>query len=133
MISVNEAATLLDITPSRVRKLIADDLLIAEKIGNAWAIDEATVMQRIAERPKAGRPSQTLKAEVPNEQGERMESDRSQQAHALFLGCKELLQTIPNASLLASAQSKEEASFYIAVSDFFLQQRQRKLIEQGIF
>ena len=30
-------------------------------------------------------------------------------------------------------QSQEEASFYMAVFDFFLQQRQRELVKEGVF
>lgn len=35
--------------------------------------------------------------------------------------------------LLETAKTKEEQNFYVTVSDFFLQQRQREVIAKGIF
>ncbi len=35
--------------------------------------------------------------------------------------------------LLENAESYEEQSFYVAISDFFLQQRQKEVIRQGLF
>lgn len=35
--------------------------------------------------------------------------------------------------LLKTANSYEEQKFYVAISDFFLQQRQKEVIKQGIF
>ena len=32
-----------------------------------------------------------------------------------------------------AARCQEEASFYMAVFDFFLQQRQRELVKEGVF
>lgn len=52
MLSVTESAAILDISPSRVRALIAQGQLPAQKVGNAWILKEEDVMQRITERPK---------------------------------------------------------------------------------
>lgn len=35
--------------------------------------------------------------------------------------------------LLKKSKSYEEQAFYVAVSDFFLQQRQKEVIKKGIF
>lgn len=35
--------------------------------------------------------------------------------------------------LLKKSKSYEEQAFYVAVSDFFLQQRQKEVIKQGLF
>lgn len=35
--------------------------------------------------------------------------------------------------LLKKANSYEEQAFYVTISDFFLQQRQKEVVEKGIF
>ncbi len=35
--------------------------------------------------------------------------------------------------LLKKANSYEEKAFYVTISDFFLQQRQKEVVEKGIF
>ena len=57
MLSVEESARMLGISGARVRKLIADGLLPATKVGRSWTIEEAAVMDRLAAKPKGGRPS----------------------------------------------------------------------------
>lgn len=41
MITINDAATILDISPCRVRALAREGRLPAQKIGRDWLIDEA--------------------------------------------------------------------------------------------
>ena len=52
--------------------------------------------------------------------------------HALFLECKEAFRFEPPLHELSSV-SREEAGFYMAVADYFLQQKQRELIERGVY
>ena len=47
MLSVEESARMLGISGARVRKLIADGLLPATKVGRSWTIEEAAVMDRL--------------------------------------------------------------------------------------
>ena len=58
MLSVEESARMLGISGARVRKLIADGLLPATKVGRSWAIEEAAAMDRLAAKPKAVRGRQ---------------------------------------------------------------------------
>ena len=43
MLSVSQSAALLNVSPARVRKLIAGGALPAQKIGRNWAIAETDV------------------------------------------------------------------------------------------
>ena len=86
MLSVKESADMLGVTPARVRALIAQKALPAQKVGRSWVIKEEDILDRLSRHPKAGRPVRT---------------------------------TI--------------AAFYVAVADFFLQQRQRNLVAQGAY
>ena len=55
-LSVSEAALKLNVHPSRVRVMAADQRLDAEKIGGRWLIDGASVDRRLSEDPSVGRP-----------------------------------------------------------------------------
>jgi excisionase family DNA binding protein len=56
-LTTNEAAWLLDVNPSRVRQLIAEGALPAEKRGRDWWIRERDVRAYMAlPRGKPGRP-----------------------------------------------------------------------------
>lgn len=131
MLSVSESAALLHVTPARVRALISEGTLPATKVGRAWILQEQDVLQRIANRPSPGRPKHVSKKGtlVANE-GDR--ANTKADLHALFLNSKEAFCVRPDAATLIQAESDEEASFYLAVADFFLQQRQRELIAQGV-
>lgn len=134
MLSVKEAACELGISPARVRKLIADGEIAASKVGNAWALEEKDVLDRLARRPRAGRPRKADDEHAPSAcKGPRGGSERARRAKRLFLECREVLSVIPDASMIAGAESAEEAAFYIAASDFFLQRRQHELVSQGVF
>lgn len=135
MVSVKEAANVLNVSPARVRRLIADGEIPALKIGNAWALEEKDVLDRLSRRPRAGRPRTTdADGGVVGPRGAAPgEADRVERAKALYRECREALSSIPDAAMIAAAESGEEASFYIAVSDFFLQQRQHRLVSQGVF
>ena len=54
-------------------------------------------------------------------------------AHGLYDECRRAFGHLPATEVMAAARSREEASFYMAVFDFFLQQRQRELVKEGVF
>ena len=53
---------------------------------------------------------------------------RQDNMHRLFLECREEFSKRPTASNLRNADSQAEASFYMAMFDFFLQQRQQDIV-----
>lgn len=56
MLSVVESAEILQVTPTRVRALIAQGALPAQKVGRTWTLREEDVMQRAEPRgPQAVR------------------------------------------------------------------------------
>lgn len=57
IVTVKEAAALLSISVGRVHQLIQSRTLPAEKVGNQWLIEEKALLERMKNRPKAGRPS----------------------------------------------------------------------------
>jgi hypothetical protein len=61
------------------------------------------------------------------------EQQRQKQAHELYLGCKEILPGAFQGPLQDGAATSQEARFYTAVANFFLQEKQRELIEKGAF
>ena len=143
MLSASEAARELGVSPARVRKLIADGALPARKIGRAWVLREEDVMNRLAAHVRPGRPKRAdVSAEPPRSTSTPTEKTgrdpaRSRasdaRAHELYRACKEAFSTIPDPELMSAATSPEEASFYMAVADFFLQQKQRNLVAQGVY
>lgn len=58
---------------------------------------------------------------------------RGIRAHELYESCREVLTGAYDASVLAAAESEDERRFYLMVSDFFLQQKQRELVTQGVW
>lgn len=144
MLSVAEAARELGVSPARVRKLIADGALPASKAGRAWVLREEDVMDRLSAHVRAGRPKRAnaaagVASSEPAAAGDGSSSksrelnEASTRAHELYCACRETFRSIPDPSLIRSAKSSEEASFYMAVSDFFLQQKQRELVARGVF
>ena len=144
MLSVAEAARELGVSPARVRKLIADGALPASKAGRAWVLREEDVMDRLSAHVRAGRPkranvvvgaaSRDSTVEGDGSSSELREyNEASARAHELYRACKETFRFIPDPALIRAAKSSEEASFYMAVADFFLQQKQRELVAQGVF
>lgn len=154
MLSVSQSAKILGVSTSRVRKLLDDGLLEGRKVGRVWAVHEESVYGRLAKKPEAGRPallhaplvSGTAEVESRDSVGSSAiardasaeESASfagacsSQTLHALYLECKEAFRFEPSLHALSSA-SREEAGFYMAVADYFLQQKQRDLIERGVY
>lgn len=54
-IPVREAAGRLKVNPSRVRAMIYKGQLVAEKVGDRWLVEPASVERRSAQKPPAGR------------------------------------------------------------------------------
>ena len=133
MVSVTQCASKLNVTPARVRTLIKSGALPATKSGGIWLIREEDVIERISRHPKAGRPPHNAPddhADAPMlEEGPL----KCRDAHAAYEACRSLFRAQPTFDLLQSASTQEEASFYVAVSDFFLQQRQAELVSRGVF
>ncbi len=138
MLSVAQSAELLNVSPTRVRALIASGLLPAEKAGRAWVLREEDVMQRASLHARPGRPSNGAKGAGRTNPATAAAADapgegRSAALHDLYLGCREAFRFRPDSALLMGAESPEEAAFYVAVADFFLAQRQRELVRRGAY
>lgn len=144
MLSVAQSAEVLRISPARVRALIKAGRLPAVKVGRAWCLREEDVLQRLSEHPRRGRPrtrtdSDGASAEAMRPYGGAKPAAPSrsevapERAHELYLACGELFQRVPDGELMGAAQSREEASFYMAVADFFLQQQQDRLVAEGVY
>jgi excisionase family DNA binding protein len=138
MLSVTESAKILGISPARVRALIAKEILPAEKAGNAWLLREEDVVQRLSQHAHAGRPRcrheyGTQCSNAQQTSGVDCQSNRNVAAHELYRACKEVFSIRPDVELITQTKSSEEAAFYVAVADFFLQQRQRQIVKQGIY
>ncbi|MCI9495897.1 MAG: helix-turn-helix domain-containing protein [Adlercreutzia mucosicola] len=126
MLSVSQASEQLGVSPARVRALIKAQSLPARKCGRNWVLREEDVLARLTQRPRAGRP--------PIQPAEKhVDQEAPEKARELYRQCRDHFQHCPSSALIAAAESQEEASFYMAVADFFLQQRQADLIARGVF
>jgi len=56
VLSVVDAAEELGVSPRRVRQMLADGVLSAERVGRAWVIDAEQLRQLEHRRPEVGRP-----------------------------------------------------------------------------
>ena len=56
MLGVAEAAVMLDVSPRRVRQMLADGVLAGERVGQAWVIGSEQLHQAGHRRREAGRP-----------------------------------------------------------------------------
>ena len=129
MLSTVEAAKLLGVSSIRVRNLIYDGALPAQKVGRSWVLREEDVMERLARHPGPGRPR---KNHAPHEGG----GDRAPEPtrlHELFSSCKSSLAGSPSATEINAIEDADEAAFRIAVADFFLQRKQAELVQRGVF
>lgn len=130
MLSVKESADMLGVTPARVRALIAQKALSAQKVGRSWVIKEEDILDRLSRHPKAGRPVRTTIAAS----GVLSSSVECNEAlHDAYVACRDAFRFRPTFEQLQQASDSEEAAFYVAVADFFLQQRQRNLVAQGAY
>ena len=123
MLSTSQAAKKLRVSPARVRKMIADDVMAAEKVGAAWSIPESEVVARLSAHPKAGRPKKG---------GVDTERRPCPELHELYTELKNGDFTRPSASALAM-MDQDEAGFLLCVCDYFLALKQRKEIAEGVY
>lgn len=130
MLSVSESAKQLNISDARVRALIKSGQLPATKCGHGWVLREEDVLQRLMEKPKAGRPKNQVK-DLQNEGMPPAKTDNT--LHELYDCCRALFQHIPTEEMMSQAKSSEEAGFYMAMADFFLQRKQAQLIKSGVY
>ena len=144
MLSAIEAAKLLGVSSARVRALAKSGALPAQKIGRAWSFREEDVMQRVSAHPRSGRPRDKEKPTCKASQADHSHSmttsnepaafdEKATEAHEIYLTCRKLFSTLPSSRLMGEARSQEEEAFYMSVSEFFLQQKQRELIMRGVF
>ena len=127
MMSVAEAAGELGVTPARVRAMLAGGQLDGEKIGRAWAVSGASVRRRKREGAHPGRPSKKDLRSF-----DRLCPD-AEDAHRLYDEARLMLAGCYSAEFLSQARDADEQAFWILVADFFLQRRQRELIDEGVF
>ena len=126
MLTVNQAAQMLEVTPERVRNIIYAGVLPAEKFGNNWSIPTIAVEQRRTAKPKPGRPKKAQQKESVSHHIVSLNS-------ALYKECKTFIEEIGELQQVLKANSKEEQEFFILLWNFFLQQKQKVLIEQGVY
>lgn len=127
MLTVKEAANILGVTPARVRKMIYDGVLPGEKFGSNWSIPKIAVINRSVAKQQSGRPKKDVSKRV---------SQTTSQAAVIGQLYKEVKEgLIPEYSIdaLLQLETTEEREFYVTIADFFLQQKQRQLIKEGVF
>ncbi|MCL2826596.1 MAG: helix-turn-helix domain-containing protein [Eggerthellaceae bacterium] len=126
MLTVKEAAALLNVTEARVRNMIYDGVLPAEKFGNNWSIPDAAVAWRCASRPRRGRPKKDAETK-------KFSLENAEHLHSLYQECRRSLSNGYSIDMLLQLAEPEERDFCLAVTDFFLQKKQRQLVEEGVF
>lgn len=137
MLSASEVAAMLDVSAARVRELAAKGVLPAQKAGRAWLFREEDVAARLDRRPSPGRPPSRAGVEsMPGSQEGQARcavADLSLSFHAIYEACRRDFMCCPTVADIEAIDDQEEAAFRVAVSDFFLQQRQRALVAQGVY
>lgn len=127
MLSVSDAAAKLGVSRQRVRALLASGQLEGEKFGRAWVVDETSLARWMGESHHPGRPKKVPEeAPVPS-------MPNVEEAHRLYDSCKRALTGCFSSEFLNQARSAEEERFWVSVATFFLQQKQRELIEKGVY
>ena len=56
LVSVSEAAKSAGITPGRVRQLLAAHLILGQKYGGIWVLDDESLRRYLAQPQTRGRP-----------------------------------------------------------------------------
>ena len=127
MLNVQGAADMLGISGARVRALLKSGALEGWKVGNTWAVSERSVAERMRAGSRPGRPSaksrQVVKRSVPDVEA----------AHRIYDEAARVLTGCYDAAFLDCARTPEEQAFWIRVADFFLQEKQRDLVREGVF
>ena len=127
MLSVREAAERLGVSQARVRALLKAQKLEGQKIGNTWGVSERSVAERLRGEHRPGRPAKDHGQEFTRALPD------IDEAHRIYDDAKRVLAGCYNAAFLNHARTPEEQAFWIRVADFFLQQKQRELVEKGVF
>ena len=134
MLSVAESAEMLGVSAARVRELIAQGLLPAQKVGRSWVLREADVVARMDARPRPGRPAGAAGRQGADElDGDDARAAGSRCIHELYEACRAQCEFRPSMAELESLQSDEERAFRLALSDFFLRQKQHELVRRGVY
>jgi len=125
MLSTKQAAAMLGVSEQRVRAMLAAGQLVGHKTGRAWLVAEHSIKRRLAHPHNPGRPKHQTEIQrvMPDVEA----------AHRIYDEAQEVLFGCCNAEFLNQARSADEQEFWIRVSDILLQQKQRELIEQGVF
>lgn len=129
MLSTKQAADKLGISQVRVRELLASGKLRGARIGRSWAIEEGSVSERLACPQRPGRPE----AHLRNEGEESVDPALLAQIRELYRQSEKLLAGRYDTNLYKALGGGKEVRFCAKVSDFFLQEKQRELIERGVF
>ena len=115
LVGVQEAATLLGVSPRRVRQMIADKKLPARRVGRAWAIDENDLRQQSARRP-AHRPWKPASAWAVLAAAEGKSPPQPMAAHDLHRARKRAAEGL-QAIVGQLSERAERRSFYAHPSD----------------
>ena len=126
MLSVQEAALKLGVTDVRVRALLKSGQLEGKKIGRAWAVSERSVAERLRDGAHPGRPARKLP------QFERALPDVDI-AHRIYDDAARVLAGCYDTAFLEQARTPDEQAFWICVADYFLQRKQRELVQEGVY
>lgn len=117
VLSVAESAELLNVSPARVRALVAKGTLPAQKIGRVWTLKEEDVMKRVVQKPRSGRPRANSKLTMPAPSAEL--SNRLAKTHEAYQLCKTYLAEEPSQEELALIANEREADFRKKIAQFF--------------
>lgn len=127
MLSTQQAAEKLGISQVRVRELLKSGKLKGRRVGRSWVVDESSVDARLIQPQKAGRPTVDLQ---DAESG--YDPAFLAQIHDLYRQSEKLLAGRYDVDLYKALGDGKEVRFCAKVSDFFLQEKQRELIKQGV-
>ena len=127
MLTVKQAADHLGVSQARIRKMIVDGVLPAEKFGSNWSIPDTSVIRRVSSNPGRGRPKKKTEKTFA------LKLNNPEVFHYLYCECKENLSNGYDIDALLELETQDERNFCVSVTDFFLQQKQRQLIKQGVF
>ena len=106
MLTVEQAAKKLQVTPQRVRNLIYSGALPAEKFGRIWRIPTYAVDLRIAGKPKPGRPIHSGRT---GDAGYHYVSTN----HVLFLECQRFIGAHGSLDLVLTADSESGRELFV--------------------
>lgn len=126
MFSVGEAAERLGVTGARVRAMLKSGQLEGCKIGRTWVISERSIAERLRDGARPGRPGR----KEPRFERDLPDVDI---AHQIYDDAARVLAGCYNAAFLDQARTPEEQAFWLSVADFFLQQKQRELVKEGVY